>query len=539
MYNVSLNDVVLYVPSWSVQEYQLADGWNQFKTVETHDFLPENIYINKDFVFALRDTLAADYRPNIALEWSSIESEDAYGNWNYETGNLTINSRSKLPVNDFSLYVSPFKKYYDDYKVINNWDYGSSSKKYASTSLIVNGEMRAENITLNLLARRSTWQFISFPFDVQMSDIVPVDSITQWVIREYSGENRANNRLDSTWVNVPSDATLSAGKGYILHCYNPNSELVQFTVSPLRESVNRQAIFIATDRTIALEENLSEFEHNRSWNLIGNPYPSYYDIRFLDFEAPITVWNTYENNYRAYSPVDDAYILNPGEAFFVQRPVDQESVVFDKTGRQTHTYARSLDDEPSAAAVRRMAAPARSQRQVINLNLKGENVSDRTRIVLNDVASMDYELSRDASKFMSMDTAVPQLFSIQNGVRYAINERPVADGEVVLGILVKKAGVYTLSLPENDKNEYILEDRLMNTTTVLSADKPFEFAADTKDMEARFVLRVAAAGDATGVEAVAEENGQENEPAYNVAGQAVNPKTAEGVIVKKNRKFVK
>lgn len=537
---VSLNDVVLYVPSWSVQEYQLADGWNQFMTVETHDFMPENIYINKDFVFALRDTLAADYRPNIALQWSSVESEDAYGNWNYETGNLTINSRSKLPVNDFSLYVSPYEKYYEDYRVINNgYPWWGDDKKYRSTSLIVNGEMRAENVTLNLLARRSSWQFISFPFDVQMSDIVPVDSITQWVIREYSGENRANNKLDSTWVNVASDATLSAGKGYILHCYNPNSELVQFTVSPLRESVNRQAIFISTDRTVALEENLSEFEHNRSWNLIGNPYPSYYDSRYLDFDAPITVWNTYENNYRAYSPVDDAYILSPGEAFFVQRPVEKEAIVFEKAGRQTHTYARTLDDEPSAAAARRMAAPARSLRQVININLNGEDASDRTRVVLNNDASMDYELNRDASKFMSMDSDVPQLFSIQNGVRYAINERPVAEGEVVLGVIVKKAGVYTIALPENDTNEYVIEDLLMNSTSSLRADHPFEFTAEPGDMEGRFVLRVVAQGDATAIETVAGENGQDDEPAYNMAGQAINPKHAKGIVVKKNRKFVK
>ncbi len=538
--NVSLNDVVLYVPSWSVQEYQLADGWNQFMTVETHDFMPENIYINKDFVFALRDTLAADYRPNIALQWSSTQSEDAYGNWNYETGNLTINSRSKLPVNEFSLYVSPYEKYYEDYRVINNsYPWNSSGRQYSSTSLIVNGEMRAENVTLNLLARRSRWQFVSFPFDVQMSDIVPMDSITQWVIREYSGENRANNKLDSTWVNVASDATLSAGKGYILHCYNPDNELVQFTVSPLRESVNRQAIFISTDCSVALEENLSEFEHNRSWNLIGNPYPSYYDSRFLDFDAPITVWNTYENNYRAYSPVDDAYILSPGEAFFVQRPVEQEAIAFDKTGRQTHTYARTIDEEPAAASARRMAAAARSQRLVINLNLNGENASDRTRVVLNDAASMDYELSRDASKFMSIDTDVPQFFSIYNGVRYAINERPVADGEVTLGVIVKKAGVYTITLPENDMNEYEIVDLLMNTTSVLRADQPFEFTAEPGDMESRFILRSISGGDATGVDAIAEGEGEDGAPAFNVAGQAVNKKVADGIIVTQKRKVIK
>ena len=538
--NVPLNDVVLYVPSWSVQEYQLADGWAQFMTVETYDFLPQNVCINKDFTFALLDELAEDDRPNISLQWSEVQSYDSYGNTNYETGNLTINSRSKLPVNDFSLYVSPYKKYFDDYKLMRGYDNGSSSKKYASTSLIVNGEMRAENVALNLLARRNKWQFVCFPFDVQMSDIVPVDPVTQWVIREYSAENRANNKLDETWLNVPSDATLKSGKGYILHCYNPNvsDDLVQFTVSPLRESVNRQAIFIADDRNVALEENISEFEQNRSWNLIGNPYPSYFDSRFLDFDAPITVWNTYDNNYHAYSPVDDAYILSPGEAFFVQRPVDQESIVFEKAGRQTHTYARIIEDEPSAAAARRMAAPVRGHRHVINLHLNGENASDHTRVVINEAASMDYELSRDASKFMSLDADVPQLYSLCNGVRYAINERPLSDGEVVLGVSVGKAGVYTISIPENDENEYIIEDRLMNTSAALSADQPFEFTAEPGDMEGRFILRSLTPGGATSVDSIAEGAAEAGDPAFNTAGQTVNQKVADGIVVKKNRKVI-
>lgn len=538
--NVPLNDVVLYVPSWSVQEYQLADGWAQFMTVETHDFLPQNVCINKDFTFALLDELAEDYRPNISLQWSEVQSKDSYGNTNYETGNLTINSRSKLPVNDFTLYVSPYKKWFDDYKVVYGQERWSSSKMYASTSLIVNGEMRAENVTLNLLARRNKWQFVCFPFDVQMSDIVPVDPVTQWVIREYSAENRANNKLDETWLNVPSDATLKSGKGYILHCYNPNvsDDLVQFTVSPLRESVNRQAIFIADDRNVALEENISEFEQNRSWNLIGNPYPSYFDSRFLDFDAPITVWNTCDNNYHAYSPVDDAYILSPGEAFFVQRPVDQESIVFEKAGRQTHTYARIIEDEPSAAAARRMAAPARGHRHVINLHLNGENASDHTRVVINEAASMDYELSRDASKFMSLDADVPQLYSLCNGVRYAINERPLSDGEVVLGVSVGKAGVYTISISENDENEYIIEDRLMNTSAALSADQPFEFTAEPGDMEGRFILRSLTPGGATSVDSIAEGAAEAGAPAFNTAGQTVNQKVADGIVVKKNRKVI-
>lgn len=534
--NVALNDVVLYVPVFSLQDYQLAEGWSSFYTFEVYDYLPENIVINKSYTFSLREDLPDDYRPNIDLSWSDHQINDAYGNNVYETGSLTINNMSKLAVNDFSMYMSPYVK---DYKDGYYWN--SNGKKYSNTPLIVNGEMRAENVAINLMVRRSQWQFISFPFDVLMKDIKPVDEVTQWVVREYSGDNRANNKLDETWVNVPADGTLKAGKGYILHCYKPNADddLIQFTVSPLKESVNRQAIFLATDRKVALEENLSEFEHNRSWNLIGNPYPSYYDTRFLDFEAPVTVWNSNSSNYQAYSPVDDEYILSPGEAFFVQRPVDQESIIFDKAGRQTDTHARIIKEADAEAKAARKSSAARANRHIINISLTGEDMSDRTRVVINEAASMSYELNRDASKFMSDDANASQIFSINGGVRYAINERPADNNEITLGVRMGKEGSYSISLPESCTDEFVIEDKLTGAKATLNAESPFTFIAEPGDEEARFVLYLKPEGT-TGIGGIgAETADQDGKPAFNVAGQAVNEKTAEGIIIKNNRKVIK
>ena len=539
MSNVNLNDVTLHVPYWSTTEYLDASGWSQFKTVEPSYDMPQNIVINKDFDFALTQDIPEDYRPNINLVRTGEGYNDKWGYSDYFHGNLTIGSRSKLPVNDFKIIYSPYAKWCSDYDYWYQCNYGNEywqSTRYNPTSLIVKGEMRAENVDMELLLRKSEWQFISFPFDVNMSDIVPLDATTQWVIREYSGEKRAAQAMDETWVNVPSDGVLKAGKGYIMHCYTNNnyedrSDIVAFNVKPVVESVNRQAIFLSTDRSVTLEENLGEFEHDRSWNLIGNPYPSYYDTRFLDFTAPITVWNRQAGKYMAYSPVDDKYILDPGQAFFVQRPVDQETITFLNGGRQTYRHARKLEVQEAPSRANMVMAP----RSVYNILVKGGESVDRTRVVINEAATFDYELSRDAGKFMGGEEAGVQLFTINGGVRYAINERPLGGGEVALGVTVSKAGSYTISLAEVMDGEVYLEDMLTGKFVKLN-DESYTFTADAGELLNRFKLHFGQL-DPTGIDAIGADS-ENTDKGVTLDGKAVSD-SYKGIVVGKNRKSLR
>lgn len=539
--NVDLTGVTLYVPSWSVGEYQLADGWNEFYTFQASNYLPQSIKVNKDFYFSLGDNDNKEYRPNISMTWSDHEVRDANGNPNYERGNLTVSSRSKLAINDFDMIFSPYAKYFLD--VHRNHNNGSRTK-YNGTSLIVKGEMRAENVTLNLYNFRGRWQFVSFPFDVKVSDIVPESENTSWVIRGHSGAMRAAGKNDSVWVNLKADDVLEAGKGYIMHCYNPNndvdynaSDLVKFRISPLTTTVNRQLLFASDNRTLPLEENLSEFEHNRSWNLIGNPYPSFYDTRFMEFDAPFMVWNSYTQNYYAYNPADDAYILSPGEALFVQRPVDQKDITFLKDGRQIDQYARTLDETTQARARGKEGV----QRSVFNLTLSGENTSDRTRVVLNDEASMTYEMNKDAAKFASTVPTVAQIYSWNGESRYAINERPTGSGIVNLGVHCGTKGTYTIALANAVDGQVILEDKLMNISTEITADKGYSFEAEAGDDDSRFVLHITrgigGGDDTTGINGITTETGEKQE-VYSLDGIKMNA-AKKGVYIQNGKKIIK
>lgn len=542
---VDLTGVTLYVPSWSVGEYQLADGWNKFYTFQASNYLPQSIKVNKDFYFSLGDNDNKEYRPNISMTWSDHEVRDANSNLNYERGNLTVSSRSKLAINDFDMIFSPYAKYYLDENIRYNNQVNDYRTKYNGTSLIVKGEMRAENVTLNLYNRRGMWQFVTFPFDVKVSDIVPESENTSWVVRGHSGAMRAAGKNDSVWVNLKADDVLEAGKGYIMHCYNPNndvdytaSELVKFRVSPLTTTVNRQLLFASGDRTLPLEENLSEFEHNRSWNLIGNPYPSFYDTRFMEFDAPFMVWNSYTQNYYAYNPADDAYILSPGEALFVQRPVDQKDITFRKDGRQIDQYARTLIDETTQARARGKEGV---QRSVFNLTLSGENTSDRTRVVLNDEASMTYEMNKDAAKFASTVPTVAQIYSWNGESRYAINERPTGSGIVNLGVHCGTKGTYTIALANAVDGQVILEDKLMNISTEITADKGYSFEAEAGDDDSRFVLHITrgigGGDDTTGINGVTTETGEKQE-VYSLDGIKMNA-AKKGVYIQNGKKIIK
>ena len=555
-----LTKAVLYVPVWSLAEYQLATGWNQFYTFRTSDFMPQYVKVNKDFYFTLRDELDPDYRPDIELTYTNNQITDSHNNSDYQHGNLTISGRSKLAVNDFSMVLSPYAKY-------RRSNYYGGTTSIQPTCLIVKGEMRAENVTINLWNATNRWQFVSFPFDVKVSDIVPADSTTSWVIRGHSGAERAAGNAAAVWQNLSADDVLQAGKGYIMQCYKPSnnsrsmnkgsfvpfkmdfndnssSDAAQFTVRPLTTTVNRQQIFNADNRTVALEEHLAEFEHNRSWNLIGNPYPSYFDTRFLDFGAPFMVWNCYNQNYEAYSPVDDSYILAPAEAFFVQRPVDQENITFLKDGRQTDRYARTLVEEEPASAPQRIRAAydsnahAAAQRTVFNITLaKDGQQADRTRVVINEAATMQYDLSRDAAKFTGTEPAVSQIFTINGATRYAINERPLNNGQALLGLHFGTDGTYTIGLSNQPDGQVTLEDRFTGTKLQLNGTAGYSFTAKAGDSTDRFVLHFDAV--ATGINAATANEADRNDDTYTLDGRKVNNPTAPGLYIKGGKKVIK
>lgn len=261
---------------------------------------------------------------------------------------------------------------------------------------------------------------------------------------------------------------------------------------------------------------------------MGNPWATYYNIHKLNFTAPITVWNgdDYYGKYEAYSIIDDDYAIKPLEAIFVQCPDEINSISFPIDGRQLTDVIESQN------AAR---ATAQSERKLIDVVLSNDEMNDKTRFVLNPQASMEYEVSCDASKFMSMDAAVPQIWTIENGVQMAINERPMGDGTVKIGFKVAQGGEYSISAPRNQFKNIVLVDNETGIETDLSNSDGYTFTADQGTNESRFMLRMGGT-IVTEVKSLNAEHSTLNEY-YNLNGQRI-AEPQKGLYIVNGKKVI-
>ena len=348
---------------------------------------------------------------------------------------------------------------------------------YRDASLLVDSDIQTEEITCNWNTHGGYWYFVSFPYDLKMSEIKLTDSETRFVVREYNGQARANNGAGTSWRQLSDSETLKANKGYIIQ-FNYSDEVADgFTT----KTGNMKALFNRTSVTIPLNTYTSANAMDANWNFVGNPYPAYYSVEqlFTDgLDATVTVWSPELNNYEYYTKDDKDVYLSPLTAFFVQK--NTSNLMFSPEGR-----VASLPRETQAASSLRSA----DNRQVVNLLLVGEKTSDRTRIVFNEEASLTYEIGLDAAKFSSPNGDAATFYSLdEQGNRLAINERPVADGVVRLGYDIPAQGTYTISLKEPTGATLLLVDKRTGDVCDLNK-KTYAFETEAGNIMDRFELR--------------------------------------------------
>lgn len=339
--------------------------------------------------------------------------------------------------------------------------------------------------------------FVSFPFDVKISDITFPDLQIYGEVfcLEFDGEKHAASLGAGYWCQLSKDEMLHANRGYLISFlgkYVEKSYISNYNETTLHvramDTENKQQIFANGDVAVPVTPYPSKYNHREGWNLIGNPYPCFFDIHYMDFTAPITVFDGF--NYYAFSPLDDDYYLYPNEAFFVQCPEGVSSITFRKDGRLHEDPKGLWQLKKSPARAMRQASEASSERRVYNIILTGEAGSDRTRIVINEQASTDYELEHDAAKMMGQES-VPQLYVQDGGVQYAIDERPLEDGIFSLGMIIPEEGSYTLSLNSttDEQTSVVLTDLLTGKEVDLT-QSAYTFDAAAGSTATRFRLRM-------------------------------------------------
>lgn len=480
----------LYVPEYAVVSYKLDDYWSKFTTV---DINPETATeINLYGTLELTSNARIPGAPDVWIGWQDLYQKG---------GSLTVNGDNPQEFGDFTQMITTFT--YSDYE------------SPSGTLLSRCANMSSKSSTVKHRCNSNYWYYICMPFDVRRADIVCENGASLSVCR-YDGQIRAEmgGTNGSSWVQLADDDILYAGHGYIFAVSKED-----FVCLPATEETHNM-IFTNDAVTTELTEYPATYSADAGWNLVGNPYPCFYDISYMDYTAPITVWDTSNRTYSAYSVADDDLVLYPLKAFFVQKPAGIDDITLQPRGRQT---SRKLNRPSQMIA----SSTEASARKVINLQLSDGNTADMTRLVVNPDALADFDPASDASKMLSC-ISTAQIYSIGDGTYYAINEGVSTDCSLQLGVWMPADGLYTIDATRADANVQLYD----NGRLVMM---PYTFSAPAGSDNSRFTVKIAA--DASGIDAIENTYGTDA-PIYDIMGRRVaNP--TKGIYIQNNKKIYK
>lgn len=523
---------------WCTSETEVIAASDEIKEAyRARGYYFEEIDNSFDHRIASATTLTADSVAAYTGKSLLLDYSEKYG----IEGSLTVTA-------DAPMHFTHFHKndYYGTENTWNAWNQQMMwnpedpqlwfSRYYSSlqTSLILEADVTADTVSMRTGFALNEWFFTSLPYDLAVSDIDMPDE-TYIAIRHFDPVLHAQGREEEEWVDYLPGETIPAGTGFIIRMCDIRPDSYPFLMlehtAPAAQTNN---IFVHTDVTRTLEHHAGAQPWSGNWNLVAQPYPSFYNARDIASDGLIGVYNGSGSKmygYSFYSLTDDYYVLQPGECFFYQARPNENTLTFPAEGRRLtarpDSVTRNYNDEAEA--------PARAARTLWNIRVSDGEHSDRCRIVLNDAAAYDYEIGVDAPK-MSIGDEPILVSSTMGDARLAINERPVGNGSVFLNFCCRQAGDYTLSLDEEHEGA-ILVDHATNTETALT-EAGYTFHASAGDYPNRFELRFGGRTQPTDLTVV--EEAQAEAEAYTILGQKTDIRSTGAVtIIRRGGKVTK
>ena len=479
----STSGVTLYVPEYAMVSYKLDNYWSKFTKVEPNPNHPDKVNLYKKLELTSNARI-----PN---------SPDIYIG---KGGSLIVNGDNAQAFGKYTQYMN----------------IGETSSSLISRCKEMTSTSSQFDFFIGATSGYGYWYYLCMPFDVKRSDIILPEG-TAIAVRYYDSESRATNGVGGNWKDVSADAVLQTGKGYIFRSSKEGD--VGF---PATEETHN-AIFRSEAITTPLVEYAAEESANAGWNLVGNPYPCFYDIYYMDFAAPITTWDVDNRTYKAYSATDDNFVLTPLQAFFVQKPSLVEAITFQPAGRQIN---KTIDH--SALAMRRAARSKQVQRKLVDVALTCADRTDCTRIVVNANASDDFCADNDAVKMMAYE-GTPQIYTIAGADQLAVNEGAHRSGSVALGMYLPADDVYTIAIDRNELGAKLLDYGV-------EVEMPYTFSAAEGYADDRFTLTFETT--TTGINTVATD-AKTDDAIYTIDGRRVSNTDKKGIYIQNHKKIVK
>lgn len=361
--------------------------------------------------------------------------------------------------------------------------------------------------------------FISFPFDVHLSDVFGFGTYgTHWVISEYNGLRRAKNgyfvdncmnedctNWDYIWD--PSNFTMKANQGYLLSLdldlMKDNNESFWAhginTVELYFPSYEHVQTIQQTSYTMpALSEEDYKCKHkgheviDSYWRCIGVPSFADYNSKLTDgtdeiiwqpkgSEFPFLYeWNVSDNSLMVQAT--STYRFRPTYAYLVQN------------GNQIHWSAvNATPNQPSNIIARRQAAD-----EVKNYEWKltlscNEQIEDQAFVRLsdNEQITTEFDFNQDLSKEFNYGRS--DIYTLIGYEKAAANSLPLSEQTTLipLGLSIEYNGDYTIAMPGRMENIGVtLIDTESNTRTNLSAGMEYTLTLNKGDYNNRFFIEI-------------------------------------------------
>lgn len=480
----SPTSVTLYVPEYAMVSYKLDNYWSKFTKVEPNPNTPDKVNIYKKLELTSNARI-----PN---------STDIF-----------IGTGGALIVNGDN--PQTFGKYTQYMTIADN-----TSSSLINRCKQMTSSSSQFNFYIGATSGSGYWYYLCMPFDVKRSDIILPEG-TSIAVRYYDSESRATNGATGNWKDVAADGILRKGQGYIFRTNNTANVGFPATEETHNDIFRSEAVSAPLVQYPAVESA------NAGWNFVGNPYPCFYDIYYMDFAAPITAWDVDNRTYKAYSAADDNFVLTPLQAFFVQKPELVDAITFQPAGRQIN---KTIDH--SALAMRRAARSKQVQRKLVDVALTCADRTDRTRVVVNANASDDFCADNDAVKMMAYE-GTPQIYTIAGADQLAVNEGAHRDGSVALGMYLPADDAYTIAVDRDELGAKLLDYGV-------EVEMPYTFSAAEGYADDRFTLSFEA--PTTGINNVATDADADN-AIYTIDGRRVNSTAQKGIYIQNHKKIVK
>lgn len=425
------------------------------------------------------------------------------GNINLETSVMIVREHNDAPKqltfanNDASITATP--------NVPN-----TGQDQYTKPAYAVMTFLEDKLLDNNVSKYEKMFYWISFPFDVKISDVFGLGEYGKyWIMEEYDGKQRSENGLAQTnWKYITKKShVLKQNVGYVL-CLNYNQILQDqlFTSHGAGEfRHSKLSLYFPSNSVISqamlkggqsvpitlekMESNATAWNHH-NWHLIG--VPSFADPDFTDIQQDAPFVYEYWHPGDAYAAVSINDVeFQAMHAYMVQYYGDIIWTSVVNTGGSVSKLAAKTDEQADKNIMLRL-----------ELQQAGSTL-DKTYVQLrNDKGTKGFDMSLDLTKIIN---AGANIYSIVDNHEMAGNAIPKDETVLPLGVVITAAGEYTFAMPNGTEGMIVeLIDYEQGTSTnLLMSD--YTITLNKGTFNQRFALRLKPDKVATSVDNIGND----------------------------------